>query len=60
LAVTTTASSLQQSPLFDFKHSAERERDAEALAMKILANSPHKDSLAKAGLFLNTLAKYEP
>ena len=50
--------SLQQLPLFDFKHSAEQEREADALGLKILANSPYKDNLAEAGLFLKALAKY--
>lgn len=51
--------SLQQLPLFDFKHSAEEESEADALGLKILANSPYKDNLAEAGLFLKALAKYE-
>ncbi len=51
--------SLQQLPLFDFKHTPEQEREAEALALKFLANSPYKDNLAEAGLFLKALAKYE-
>ena len=50
--------SLQQLPLFDFKHSPEQEREAEALGLKILANSPYKDNLAEAGLFLKALARY--
>ncbi len=50
--------SLQQLPLFDFKHSAEQESAADALALKILANSPYKENLAEAGLFLKALAKY--
>ena len=50
--------SLQQLPLFDFKHTPEQEREAEALAVKFLANSPYKDNLAEAGLFLKALAKY--
>jgi hypothetical protein len=50
--------SLQQLPLFDFKHTAEQEREANALGLKILANSPYKDSLGEAGLFLKALAKY--
>jgi len=51
--------SLQQLPLFDFKHTPEQEREAEALGLKFLANSPYKDNLAEAGLFLKALAKYE-
>jgi hypothetical protein len=50
--------SLQQLPLFDFKHSPEQEREAEELGLKILANSPYKDDLAEAGLFLKALARY--
>jgi hypothetical protein len=50
--------SLKQLPLFDFKHSPEQEAAADALGMKILANSPYKDQLAEAGLFLKALAKY--
>jgi hypothetical protein len=50
--------SLQQLPLFDFKHTAEQESEADALGMKFLANSPYKDSLTEAGLFLKALAKY--
>lgn len=51
--------SLRQLPLFDFKHTAEEESEANDLGMKILANSPYKDTLAEAGLFLKALAKYE-
>jgi len=50
--------SLRELPLFDFKHSAEQESEADALGLKILANSPYKDNLAEAGLFLKALAKY--
>ncbi|MGC1450660.1 MAG: M48 family metalloprotease [Candidatus Sulfotelmatobacter sp.] len=50
--------SLQQLPLFDFKHTREQEREADALGLKILVNSPYKDNLAEAGLFLKALAKY--
>src|ERR1022692_2934896 len=50
--------SLQQLPLFDFKHSAEQEREADALGLKLLANSPYQGSLAEPGLFLKALAKY--
>ena len=46
----------KQLPLFDFKHSAEQEKDADALGLKIIANSPYKDNLAEAGLFLKVLA----
>ncbi len=51
--------SLQQLPLFDFKHTPAQEREADALGLKFLANSPYKDNLAEAGLFLKALAKYE-
>jgi hypothetical protein len=49
---------LKQLPLFDFKHSAEQESEADAMGLKILANSPYKDNLAEAGLFLKALARY--
>jgi len=51
--------SLQQLPLFDFKHTPEQEREADAMGMKFLANSPYKDNLVEAGLFLKVLAKYD-
>lgn len=50
--------SLKQLPLFDFKHTAEQEAEADAQGMKFLANSPYKDNLAEAGLFLKALARY--
>ena len=50
--------SLKQLPLFDFKHNAGQEIAADALAQKLLANSPYKDKLAEGGLFLKALAKY--
>lgn len=50
--------SLKQLPLFDFKHTREQEMEADALGLKILANSPYKDNLAEAGLFLKALARY--
>lgn len=50
--------SLKQLPLFDFKHTPEQEMEADALAAKILANSPYKDNLNEAGLFLKALARY--
>ncbi len=50
--------SLKQLPLFDFKHTPEQEREADALGMKLLLNSPYKDKLGEAGLFLKALAKY--
>ena len=49
---------LKQLPLFDFKHTPEQESEADALGMKILANSPYKGNLGEAGLFLKALAKY--
>ena len=52
------ASSLKQLPLFDFKHNAEQESAADALGLRLLANSPYKDNLAEAGLFLKALAKF--
>ena len=52
------APSLKQLPLFDFKHNAGQELDADALGQKFLANSPYKENLAEAGLFLKALAKY--
>lgn len=52
------APTLKQLPLFDFKHSAEEEGQADVLGLKILANSPYKDNLAEAGLFLKALEKY--
>jgi len=51
--------SLQQLPLFDFKHNPEQESAADAFGAKLLANSPYKDNLSEAGLFLKALAKYE-
>ena len=50
--------SYKQLPLFEFKHSADQEKEADALGLKIIANSPYKDNLAEAGLFLKTLAEY--
>jgi hypothetical protein len=48
----------KQLPRFDFKHSAQEEKDADALGLKIIANSPYKDNLAEAGLFLKVLAEF--
>jgi hypothetical protein len=50
--------SLKELPLFDFKHTPDQEREADALGMQILANSPYKDKLGEAGLFLKALARY--
>ena len=50
--------SLKELPLFDFKHTAEQESEADALGMKILGNSPYKDNLAEPGLFLKVLVKF--
>lgn len=49
---------LKQLPLFDFKHNADQESAADALGLQMLANSPYKDNLAEAGLFLKVLAKF--
>ncbi len=51
--------SLKQLPLFDFKHTPEQEREADALGLKFLANSPYKDNLVEPGLFLKALARYD-
>lgn len=40
------------------RHTPEQEREADALGLKLLANSPYKDKLGQAGLFLKALAKY--
>ncbi len=53
------APSLKELPLFDFKHTPEQEREADAYAMIVLAKSPYKDNLAQAGLFLKALVKFE-
>jgi len=50
--------SLKELPLFDFKHTPEQEREADALGLQILANSPYQDKLSEAGLFLKALAKF--
>jgi hypothetical protein len=50
--------SLKQLPLFDFKHNPGQEIAADELGQKLLANSPYKDKLDEAGLFLKALAKY--
>ena len=50
--------SLKQLPRFDFKHNASQEIAADALGQKLLANSPYKDNLAEAGLFLKALGRY--
>jgi hypothetical protein len=52
------APSLKELPLFDFKHTAEQEDEADALGIKLLSTSPYKDNLAEAGLFLKALVKY--
>ncbi|HET7891908.1 MAG TPA: M48 family metalloprotease [Candidatus Sulfotelmatobacter sp.] len=51
--------SLQQLPLFDFKHTTEQEREADVMGLKFLANSPYKDNLVEAGLFLKALVRYD-
>jgi predicted Zn-dependent protease len=45
------APSLKQLPLFDFKHNAEEEAAADALGVKLLANSPTKTILPKPDCF---------
>jgi Peptidase family M48 len=40
---------------FGFQHTAQQEQDADTKAMDFLKNSPYKDKLATAGLFLRQL-----
>ncbi|NIL99384.1 MAG: M48 family metalloprotease [Acidobacteria bacterium] len=42
--------------LFSFAHDEAQERQADLRAIELLQNSPYKDQLAGAGLFLKTLA----
>jgi hypothetical protein len=42
--------------LFDFAHSDEEEKQADLKAIELLQNSPYKDQLAGAGLFLKMLS----
>jgi Peptidase family M48 len=45
---------------FDFAHTPESEEAADKEAVKLLDNSPYKDKLGKAGLFLKALAGIAP
>ncbi len=45
---------------FDFARTQENEEAADKEAVKLLDNSPYKDKLGKAGLFLQALAKIAP
>lgn len=45
---------------FDFAHTEENEDAADKEAIKLLRNSPYKDKLGKAGLFLKALAEIAP
>ncbi len=44
----------------DFKHSAREEEAADAKALELLRNSPYKDKLGTAGLFLKSLREHAP
>ncbi|MGB7607790.1 MAG: M48 family metalloprotease [Candidatus Sulfotelmatobacter sp.] len=44
----------------DFKHSAREEEAADAKALELLRNSPYKDKLGTAGLFLKSLQEHAP
>jgi len=44
----------------DFKHSAREEDAADAKAIELLRNSPYKDKLGTAGLFLRSLQEHAP
>jgi hypothetical protein len=44
----------------DFKHSAAEEEAADAKALELLKNSPYKDKLGNAGLFLKALQEKAP
>lgn len=44
----------------DFKHSAREEEAADAKAIELLRNSPYKDKLGTAGLFLKSLQEHAP
>jgi hypothetical protein len=44
----------------DFKHSAAEEEAADAKAIELLKNSPYKDKLGSAGLFLKQLQESAP
>jgi Peptidase family M48 len=45
---------------FDFAHSQQDEEAADQKALQLLENSPYKDKLGKAGLFLRALAEIAP
>ncbi|MEJ2010337.1 MAG: M48 family metalloprotease, partial [Acidobacteriota bacterium] len=45
---------------FDFAHSKQDEDAADKEAIKLLENSPYKDKLGEAGLFLKALANIAP
>jgi len=45
---------------FDFAHTEESEAAADKEAIQLLQNSPYKDKLGKAGLFLKALAEVAP
>ena len=45
---------------FQFNRTPEEENEADTKAMALLANSPYKDKLAGAGLFLKALAAQAP
>jgi hypothetical protein len=45
---------------FDFARTRQDEEAADAEAIKLLDNSPYKDKLGKAGLFLEALAEVAP
>jgi hypothetical protein len=45
---------------FDFKHSAADEEAADTKALELLNNSPYKDKLGNAGLFLRALQAKAP
>jgi Peptidase family M48 len=44
----------------DFRHSARDEEAADAKAIELLRNSPYKDKLGTAGLFLKSLQEHAP
>ena len=46
--------------MFDFAHTTENEEAADNEAVKLLVNSPYKNKLGKAGLFLQALEKVAP
>ena len=45
---------------FDFAHTEQSEDAADKKALELLENSPYKDKLAQAGLFLRALAEAAP